>query len=158
MLTVPSPKAMVGSVDPLLKVQVIPLPDPNVVVPTSVLSKFTVKVPDPLSVVSIPVVPPAIVLVAPKEVADDPVSAANVMEELVNCPEISCPEELMTAVPLTTSTLSHPLPTRKAVVETESTAVRLAMFMPLKVSASDEEVDRVRLSPALVSAESESSA
>jgi hypothetical protein len=71
------------------KVQVIPEPLPNVVDPTSVESKLTMRVPDPLSEVSIPFVPPLMVLVAPKAVVDDPESAAKVIEELVNCPDMS---------------------------------------------------------------------
>ena len=77
------PKVIVVSVPPeASNVQVIPLPDPNVVDPTSVVSRLISKVPLPLSEVSTPLVPPEIVLVAPKAVVELPLSPANVMVEL----------------------------------------------------------------------------
>jgi hypothetical protein len=56
------PKAIVGSVAPASYVQVNPDPDPNVVLPISVVSRVRVTV-VPDSVVSIPLVPPATVTV-----------------------------------------------------------------------------------------------
>ena len=60
----------------------IPEPLPNVVVPTSVESKLTTRVPLPLSDVSIPFVPPEMVLVAPSAVVELPESPAKVIVEL----------------------------------------------------------------------------
>ena len=85
MLAAPAPKVkVVSSPAEASKVHVIAEPLPNVVVPTSVESKLTVRVPLPLSVVSIPFVPPAIVRVAPSAVVEDPLSPANVIVELSN--------------------------------------------------------------------------
>ena len=70
------------SVAPASNVQVIPLPEPKVVDPTSVVSRLITRVPAPLSEVSTPLVPPDSVRVAPKAVVELPESPANVIVEL----------------------------------------------------------------------------
>lgn len=59
------PNVNVGSVAPASNVQTMPLPEPKVVVPISVVSKFKVSVSVAEPTVSIPFVPPAIVKVSP---------------------------------------------------------------------------------------------
>ena len=66
------------------KVQVIAEPEPKVDVPISVVSRLMIKVPAPLSEVSMPFVPPDTVRVAPKAVVDEPESPAKVIVELVS--------------------------------------------------------------------------
>ena len=108
------PKVIVVSVpaDPS-KVQVIADPEPKVVVPTSVESKLIVRVPALLSLVSIPLVPPAIVLVVPREVDELPRSPANEMVELSSSAlEIEVPSEEVRELPL----MTKPVPVKSEIV------------------------------------------
>ena len=57
-----------GSVAPASNVQVTAEPDPNVVVPISVVSKFSVNVSTALVIVSIPFAPPTILAVLPLDI------------------------------------------------------------------------------------------
>ena len=67
-ITEPSLKSIVGSTVPVLYVQTIAEPDPHVVVPTSVASRFKVIVSVAVPTVSIPFVPPAMVNVSPEDI------------------------------------------------------------------------------------------
>ena len=95
------------------KVHVIALPEPKVVVPTSVESKLMVKVPALLSLVSMPLVPPAIVLAVPNDVDEDPRSPANEMVELSSSAfEIEVPRVDDRVLPVTCS----PVPANSEIV------------------------------------------
>lgn len=84
----PEVKAKIGSTDPASKVQVMADPDPKVVVPISVVSKFRVSVSVAEATVSMPLVPPAMVKVSPPEIVwDVPLSpaAVNVPPDAAHC-------------------------------------------------------------------------
>jgi len=69
----------VGSVAPASKVQVIPDPDPKVVLPISVVSRLRVMVSVAEVTVSIPLVPPTILAVLPEDMVwEEPESPAKV--------------------------------------------------------------------------------
>ena len=88
-------------------------PEPKVVVPTSVESKLMVKVPALLSEVSMPLLPPAMVLAVPKEVDEDPRSPANVIVELSSSAfEIEVPSDEVSELPDITS----PVPVKSEIV------------------------------------------
>ena len=94
-------------------VHVIAEPAPKVVVPTSVESKLMVKVPALLSLVSIPLVPPAMVRAVPNEVDEDPRSPANEMVELSSSAfEIEVPSEEVRELPL----ITRPVPVKSEMV------------------------------------------
>ena len=104
----------------------------------SVVSRLTVTVPA-LSTVSIPLVPPAMVRVPPKEVADDPESPANVILPEVNWETLICPDPVMICIPLTTNAESHPLPMDNAVELIDPPgSVKLPILIPLTLSVPAE--------------------
>ena len=139
------PKAIEVSVPAVeSKVQVMALPDPKVEVPISVVSRLTIKVPDPLSEVSIPFVPPEMVLVAPKAVVDEPLSPAKVMVELSSSVfEIDVPRVVTSVLPATESPVPAKLvkvlpPTVKD--PTEADPVILALVETLNAPVETEPV------------------
>ena len=119
------------------KVHVIAEPAPKVVVPTSVESKLIVKVPALLSEVSMPLVPPAMVLAVPKDVDEDPRSPANVIVELSSSAfEIVVPKDEVKEFP----DITRPVPVKSEIVSpptvsepAEADPVTLALVKTLKV-------------------------
>ena len=126
------------------KVQVIADPEPKVVVPTSVESKLIVSVPALLSLVSIPFVPPAIVLAVPKEVDELPRSPAYEIVELSSSAfEIEVPKKAVRELPLKT----RPVPVKSDIVSPPTVIepaltdpVTLAFVETVKVAAETEPV------------------
>ena len=124
------------------KVHVIADPAPKVVVPTSVESKLIVKVPALLSEVSIPLVPPAIVLAVPKDVDEDPRSPANEMVELSSSAfEIDVPSDEVRELP----DITRPVPVKSEMVsppteidaaETDPVAVTFVEKLPAPTTSS----------------------
>ena len=108
------PKAIEVSVPAVeSKVQVSADPEPKVVEPISVVSRLISRVPDPLSEVSMPLVPPATVRVAPKAVVDEPLSPAKVIEELVSSLlSMEVPRVVTSVLPAT----ERPVPANSVIV------------------------------------------
>ena len=155
MVAVPESKDIVGAEPPLLNVQVKAEPEPNVVDPISVVSRFRVKVSAERDV-SMPLVPPEMVMVSACMTVEEPESAAvenRVPERTV---EGTAPEPLTITTPATVIALSHPVPMFNA-VSVAAPPVKFPMLIPYRVSASPEEEVRSNCKAAFVSVASPSS-
>ena len=114
--------------------KVNPDPDPKVVVPTSVESKFNVYV-SPDREVSMPFVPPDTVNVSPWITVDEPESEEVENKVPDSCPATTCPEPLITVVPPTENAESHPVPTAIA-VSVAAVPVRAPILRALSVTCA----------------------
>ena len=129
MVAVPESKDIVGAEPPLLNFQVKAEPEPNVVDPISVVSRFRVKVSAERDV-SMPLVPPEMVMVSACMTVEEPESAAvenRVPERTV---EGTAPDPFTITTEATVIPLSHPVPMFNAVSVGVPAPVRLPMLIP----------------------------
>ena len=126
---VPEATLMVGAEPPPLNVHVKAEPEPNVVDPISVVSRFRVKVSSDREV-SIPLVPPEMVMVSACMTVEDPESAAVENRVPETTVEGTAPEPLTITNPATVIPLSHPVPMFNAVSVGVPAPVRLPMLIP----------------------------
>ena len=156
MVAVPESKDIVGAEPPLLNVQVKAEPEPNVVDPISVVSRFRVKVSEE-SEVSIPLVPPLICTVFACSTVDvAPPSACVENKAPDNTEEGTAPDPLTITTEATVIALSQPVPMFNAVSDAVP-PVKFPMLTPYRVSASPEEEVRSSCNAAFVSVASPSS-
>ena len=155
MVAVPESKDIVGAEPPPLNVQVKAEPEPNVVDPISVLSRFRVKVSEDREV-SMPLVPPDMVMVSACMTVEDPESAAVENRVPDMTVEGTAPDPFTITTPATVIPLSHPVPMFNA-VSAAVPPVKFPMLIPYRVSASPEEEVRSNCNAAFVSVASPSS-
>src|SRR3989344_4834821 len=155
MVAVPESKDIVGAEPPPLNVQVKAEPEPNVVDPISVLSRFRVKASEEREL-SRPLVPPDMVMVSACMTVEDPESAAVENRVPETTVEGTAPDPFTITTPATVIPLSHPVPMFNA-VSAAVPPVKFPMLIPYRVSASPEEEVRSNCNAAFVSVASPSS-